>query len=651
MSYIASALNLPMIGRPPVEVSTEIMEFFGRILDIDLSTESWEFSPFAEGQFDSCLGGRGFNVQFLYTHLSPDVDPLDAENILVFSCGLLTGTTAPISSRLHVNARSPLTGLLGSSNVGGRFGTALRHRGIQSLIIHGRAKSPVYFLIDGEHIEIRSAKSIWALDTRATRQQLQQSRPGEKLKIIAIGPGSVNGCLFGCIMTDGDHAAGRTGLGTVMGAKNLKAIVIGGQPPKNPYQSRTAGHEAIKQYVSRIKNSAHYRELSTYGGAGYVQWADDLGVLGTRNFRQNHFEATKNIDGRQLISKVKRRHGCPRCPIQCKAELEFSDGKLKGQTVARPEFEPMLSLGARCGLEDLDTLVYLDNLCSSLGIDSISAGAAIAFAMDLYDRGIIGTEDTNGLELCWGNGQAMETLIRQMAYGEGFGAVLAQGVRRAARLIGRGAQRYAAHVKGLELAGYHPGNIMGTALGYAVAARGADFNDVYASMEYNWLPEKAVKEFGTRKAVDLDSIHGKAALVRRAMIVSIVLDCLGLCKVPALSLIGAYDLVGEAQLVTALTGRKVSASRLFEVGERILNLERLFNLEHGAGRADDCLPDMFFEKDYNSGKQPSKPRAWMEPMIQEFYSLMGWDEQGRPTMEKMAQLDILSNSGITNTAA
>ncbi len=617
------------------------MDFFGRILDIDLDTQSWKLAPFAEALFDSCLGGRGFNVEFLYHRLAPGADPLGAENTLVFSCGLLTGTAAPASSRLHVNARSPLTGLLGSSNVGGRFGTALHRCGIQSLIIRGRAKSPVYLFIGAQRIELRSAQSIWALDTRDSRQQLQQTRGSEKLEIITIGPGSQNGCLFGCIMADGGHAAGRTGLGTVMGAKNLKAIVVGGSWKKIPSPSRSAGQGAIRQYVRRIKNSANFRTTSIYGGAGDVQWADDLGILATRNFRQNHFEAVANIDGRKLTNNVKRRHGCPRCPIQCKAELEFSTGRLKGLKTVRPEFEPMLALGARCGLDDLETLIYLDNLCSSLGIDSISAGGVIAFAMDLYERGIIGPEDTQGLDLDWGNGQAMETLIRQMAYGEGFGAVLGQGVRRAARIIGGGAQQYAFHVKGLELAGYHPNNIMGTALGYAVATRGADFNDVYACLEYRWPPEKAAKEFGTRRAVDLDSIHGKAGLVRRAMIVSTVLDCLGLCKVPALCLIGTYDLAGEAQLVSALTGRAISASRLFEIGERILNLERLFNLEHGAGRADDCLPEMFFEKDYSTGKPPSKPHGWMEPMIQEFYSLMGWDEQGRPTTEKMAQLNIL----------
>jgi aldehyde:ferredoxin oxidoreductase len=311
----------------------------------------------------------------------------------------------------------------------------------------------------------------------------------------------------------------------------------------------------------------------------------------------------------------------------------------------------MLSLGSKCGLNDMDTLVYLDNLCTRLGIDNISAGSTIAFAMDLYDRGIINSDDTGGLDLSWGNGKAMETLIRQMVSGEGFGAILARGVYRAAQAIGRGAEQYAPHVKGLELSGYHPDNIMGTALGYTVASRGADFNDIYATMEYKWLPEEKIEELGSPRAVDLKSIHGKAELVRRSMIIGVVLDSLGLCKLPALCLICTYDLVAEAELAAALLGEALDASKLFSAGERIVNLERLFNLKHGASHTDDRLPDMFFEKDYNAGQKPSKPHAWMEPMKQEFYFVMGWDVEGRPTAEKLAELGIDPIPYVTQPAA
>jgi len=616
------------------------MDFLGQVLEIDLSKRTWEFRPFPAELTRQYLGGRGFNVQYLYANLPQDCDPLAPENILMFSCGLLTGTAAPASSRLHINALSPLTGILGSSNVGGGFGAQLRACDIQSLVIRGKAPEPVYLWIDGDTVEIRSAKSLWGLDTWQTDEQLKTKLGSPKLKIMTIGPGAENGVLFGCIMTDCDHAAGRTGMGTVMGSKNLKAIVIKEPEQKKPMPASANGNEAVKRYVRQIKNSPHYKTFKKHGGAGYVKWADDLGILATRNFQTNTFEAADQIDGKNLTDKITRTRGCFRCPVQCKAELRFTSGRFKGEKGFRPEFEPMLSLGPKCGLSDLDTLVHLDNLCSRLGIDSISAGNAIAFAMDLYERHILTPDDTGGLDLAWGNGQSMEALIKQMASGRGLGAVLGQGVRRAAQIIGRGSEHYAAHVKGLELSGYHPDNMMGTALGYTVASRGADFNDVYSAIENKWLPDEPSDEFGAPKASDLKSIHGKAELVRRAMIVGTVIDSLGLCKVPALSLICAYDLVAETELAAVLTGQPFKVADLFAAGERIVNTERLFNLRCGAGEADDRLPDMFFDKEYNSGRQPSKPSEWMEPMKKKFYSVMGWDEHGRPTAAKLKELGI-----------
>jgi aldehyde:ferredoxin oxidoreductase len=627
------------------------MAFLGQILDIDLSTGIWNFFPFSEKRARKFLGGRGLNVKLLYENLPPGIDPLGSDNILIFSCGLLTGTAAPASARLHINALSPLTGLLGSSNVGGAAGAKLRSCGIQQLIIRGKASKPVYLWISGDSIEVRNAKSLWGLDTWQTQERIKSNLGSDKLKILTIGPGGENGTLFGCIMTGRDHAAGRTGMGTVMGSKNLKAIVIKGQKQKIPFRFKSNGHEAIKQYVSQMKNSPHYEGIVKHGGAGYVKWADDLGILSTFNYRQNHFDAADLIDGKNLEKNITRSHGCHHCPVHCKADLEFHYNDAEPQQAVRPEFESMLALGAKCGLRDLRALVMLDNLCSRLGLDTISTGNAIAFAMDLYDRGILTIADTGGLDLTWGNAEAMEKLILQMVYGKGIGGILSHGVRRAAKSIGRGAEKYAPHIKGLEMAGYHPYNIMGTALGYSVSSRGADFADIYATMEYKWLPEDASKAFGTPQAVDLYSIHGKAQLVRRAMIVGIVLDSLGLCKVPALCLICSFDLVSEADLTAALTGWSVNVSELFTFGEKIANLERLFNLRHGASEVDDRLPNMFFEKDYNSGKEPSKPHEWMEPMIKEFYSVMGWDERGMPTPEKLAELGISPVDFPTQTAA
>ena len=613
--------------------------YTGRVLEVDLTRKSWRFRPYPGEWMQRVLCGRGFNVRMLYDDVRKGTDPLGPDNPLIVSCGLLTGTIAPASSRVHFNALSPLTGLLGSSNVGGGLGNAMRTSGLQTLILRGACDQPSYLLIDGDSIRIMDARTLWGLDAWETLVRLRNQHGNETAELFVIGPGGEKRVRYACILTDLDHAAGRTGLGAVMGAKMLKAVVISGRNRRamdQPAYQRTA----MKHYIRQIRRSSHARFFSTYGGAGYVKWADDMGILATRNYRQNRFEAVDEIDGTRLRSNVIRARGCYRCPVKCKAELRFDHPRFAGVPATRPEFEPMVNLGSKCGLADLEALVYVDNLCSRLGIDSISTGNAIAFAMDLFDRKILTIVDTGGLDLSWGNGDAMETLIRQIAARQGLGSVLALGVRRAAEIIGKGAEDLAPHVKGLELSAYHPYNIMGTALGYAVSNRGGDYNNVYASLEYGWSAEKASHEFGTPMAVDITSIFGKAPLVRRASLVNIVLDCLGLCKVPALSLIGDFDLENEAELATAVTGQPWDAGLLFQIGERIMNLERLFNIRHGARGEDDRLPRMFFSREYISGNNPAQPPDWMEPMLLEFYRVMGWDEGGCPRPETLTRLGI-----------
>ena len=611
------------------------MNDLGQILHVDLAEKKVFVEPFASDVVDSFIGGRGFNVWHLYNHLPVNTGPLSPENILMLSCGFLTGSSAPTASRLHFNALSPLTGILGSSNVGGYAGAWLRSCGLYSVAIKSKASHPVYLYISENNVEIMDARSLWGLDTLATQENIKKQLNNAKVKILAIGPGGENGARFACIMTDKDHAAGRTGMGAVMGAKNLKAIVIA-RGSQKPFQiGSQAARDAVKRYVIKIKDSAEYKLFSEYGSAGYVKWAHEMGIMGAKNYRQTKFTPIDQVDGKRLKKNVIRSSGCFRCPVQCKADLWFRKGESGEWTATRPEFEPMINLGAKCGVSDLETIVRLDNLCSRLGLDSTSTASVIAFAMDLYEREILSRQDTGGLDLSWGNGEAMEVLIRQMATCEGFGKILAQGVRRAAAIIGNGADNYAAHVKGLELTAYHPGAILGTALGYAVSSRGGDYNNVYACIEYGWPKDKATKEFGTPDAVDIKKAGGKGRLVRRSVLVNIILDCLGLCKVPALSLLGAFDLNYEAELATTLTQHRISAKDLFKAGERIAALERLFNLRHSPANSVDGLPSMFFKKK----NQPLTPGS-LSRMIGEFYEAMGWDETGHPMDYKLNELGI-----------
>jgi aldehyde:ferredoxin oxidoreductase len=608
-------------------------------VQIDLSRNTCSRSPYPEKDLEAFSCGRGYNVAYLSRHLAPDADPLHPDNILAISCGLLTGTTAPASSRVHLSALSPQTGLLGSSSVGGYFGAALRAAGIQSLVITGRARDPSLLWIHENKVEILGARDLWGLDTWMTEEGIREKFAPSKITSLAIGPAGEHVTAFACVVGDREHAAGRTGMGAVMGSKLLKAIVVQ-RPTRFPASRSSRERAVIDRYVRLTRKSREFEPLSKYGGAGYMKWADDMGILATRNYRSNHFEGADRIDSRNLAPYKRRSTGCYRCPVQCKAELYFHEGMHRGMRGVRPEFESTAALGARCGLDNIQDIVFLDNLCTRLGIDTISAAGAIAFVMDLFERGILSQKDVEGLDLHWGNAKAMETLITQMAQREGFGNILSQGLRKAAEIIGRNAIRYAPQVKGLDLSAYHPSHIMGTALSYAISSRGGDFNQVYPSIEYAWSPEEAVGKLGDPGAVDITSTQGKSAIVKRAMLVNIALDCLGLCKVPSLSLIRAFDLQIESELVTILTGYETSPDTLFRIAERIAHLERIFNIRHGATTADDRLPEMFLERNRPESIQTPRNPDWLRPMVRDFYRVMGWDEKGVPKQETLHTLAI-----------
>ena len=616
-------------------------DFLGKLLTVDLTNREIEMAEFPEALARRFLGGRGINATLLLEQVGPGTDPLGPENVLILSCGLLTGTEAPASSRLHLGARSPLTGLLGSSNVGGHFGAELRAAGFQSVLIRGRAARPAVLWLHGGQAEIRDAGDLWGQDAWATQDHLRETLGEARAKIMAIGPGGENGVRYACIMTGRGHAAGRTGLGAVMGAKNLKAIAVSRNPFRNPFSRRKRVSKAralVKQYVERIRQAPRYETYARYSNSAYVTWAREAGILATRNYRGTQFEGAERIDGRQMIKYVTRTQSCHRCPVHCKAEVKVPEGRFAVEG-DRPDIEPIVALGSKCGLDDVEALLYLYNLAGRLGIDVISTGGALAFAMELYERGILTDEDTGGIELTWGHAEAMETVMRQIARREGLGAVLAEGVVRAARIIGGGAEQYAFHSKGLELTAYDPRGAMGTALGYAVSTRGADFTSVYAIPEYRWDAAQGREVFGSAKAVDRFSTGGKGALVKRCMIVSAILDSLGLCKVPILSVMGDFSLQNEAALASALSGWTFSAADLLSIGERILNVERLFNLRHGATRADDDLPDRFTEEPLPNGPARGATVA-IEPMRRDFYAAMGWDDDGWPTPEKLRELGL-----------
>ncbi len=614
------------------------MVVLGKFLDVNLTDSTIRISDLHEDMVRKFLTGRGLNSWLLYQNVDEAVDPLEPRNILLFSCGLLTGTAAPASSRLHVSSKSPLTGLMGNSNAGGGFAFELKRNGFQCILVRGRADKPVFLFIRDGNAEIRDATSLWGLNTWETEERLKRDLGAERLKIVAIGPGGENLVPFASIMVDHDHTAGRTGMGAVMGSKFLKAIAVRGQEKRLSLD--TSSTSAIKDYIQKIRKAPRFREVSTYGSAIDVRWTHEMGMLATRNYRDVQFEDIDKIEGREIQQYVTRLKSCYRCPVHCKADVTVRKGNFKGMKGTRPEFESVIALGSKCGLNRADAVMYFNDLCGRLGIDTISTGSVIAFAMDLYDRGILTREDTGGLELTWGNQEAMEEVINLIVRREGLGGILCHGVRGGAQIIGRGSERFAYHTKGLELTGYDPRGLFGTALGYAVSERGGDFNSFYATLEYRWSTERAEAEFGTRQAVNRLSPQGKGSIIKRSFLVAAVLDSLGVCKVPALTLIGDFDLKNEAALTSSLTGWNVNAEDLMLVGERIVNLERLFNLRSGAEAKDDTVPDKFIEEAVDQGPAEGS-RVQLEPMVRDFYRIMGWDDAGYPSEEKLASLDLL----------
>ncbi len=596
----------------------------GKRLEVDLTDGRLQAGAIDPDAVHRWLGGRALNVATLLARLHGPIDPLGPDNILLFSCGLLTGSGAPSSSRLHINAVSPLTGMLGSSNIGGHVAEWLADSGYACISVRGAADRPVFLEVDSTGARLRDARDLWELDTHEIEPALATRLGGDDFTALSIGPAGAHRMRFACIVSERDHVAGRTGLGAVMGAKNLKAIVVR-KPARRKRRALWAhGRAAVADYLRQVLQSPDFCIYAELGGAGYVRWADDNGLVGVRNFHQTHFDRAAAIDGARLKEARQRSRGCAHCPVQCKAVLKFTEGRLVGKTAFRPEFEPMLNLGAKCGLDDIQAIVHLDNLCTRLGLDSTSAGTAIAFAMDLNRQGMLPGDLKKGMDLSWGSSDSMVELIEQMARGKGLGGILAQGVRRAARQFGPEAERYAAHVKGLELSAYHPAALLGSALGYAISSRGGDYNNIYASLEHRWTAEQALSAFGTDRALDPGSYEGKAQLVRRAVLVNIMMDSLGICKVPALSMIGTFDLANEARLAAALTGWPLDAAGLFERAEKTAAAERLINLRCGLVAADDTLPEMFF-----SGDGPKLERSGLQRMVRDFYQAMDWTADGK----------------------
>jgi aldehyde:ferredoxin oxidoreductase len=576
------------------------------------------------------LGGRGWAIHYLYKGMDPMADALSPENVLIFATGPLTATPAPTGNRYMVVTKSPLTGALAHSNSGGEFPTWMKRTGFDMFIFEGKSPEPVYLFVNEDQIELRSAAHLWGKDAHETTDILKAETSAEAL-VACIGQAGENLTLMGAIMNDKHRAAARSGVGAVMGSKNLKAVVAMGNknpPLYDPEGMRTLSVNTSKEVGADVKKGSNMR---IYGTSYVPQVTNTLGILPTRNFLQGTFEHVNNIDGDALKNQYLIRHTpCYRCPLSCGRLTEVPDGPYKGKGEG-PEYETISSLGTGCGVSNLAALVKANYLCNEYGMDTITTGMTIAAAMEMYEKGYI-SEEIIGMPLKFGDHDAMIAMIKLMAFREGFGEDLAQGSYRLAEKYGH--PEVAVTTRKQEFPGYDPRGAQGMGLLYATSNKGA------SHMEGDVAYEEV---FGTPIKEDPFSIEGKPELVNHFQNSFALIDSAGLCVFVALRYVFSKDRMifplRLSEMMAYTTGEGYTAEEVLKAGERVYNLERMFVLK--AGSTVDTLPPRMLNEPLPDG--PAKGMvSQLDKMLPEYYKIRGWDEKGYPTKEKLEELGLPS---------
>jgi aldehyde:ferredoxin oxidoreductase len=608
--------------------------YMGNVLRVDLSKNKTTVHELSNVLARNFIGGRGLNSKVLYDEVGPDVDPLSSDNLLIFGVGPLNGTLSPCSSKWTVTAKSPLTGIIGDGCSGSRFGAEIKYAGFDQIIIKGKAKHPVYLWIDDGTVEIRDASHIWGKTTVETEKTIKQELGDQEIQAAYIGPAGEKLVKIACVMSNLYRTAARTGIGAVMGSKNLKAVAIRGGKDVDVADPQ-AFEEAVLDAKRKIRADWMYDVYAAKGTPALVDWLNAQGGLSTKNYEFGTFDKAGDINAETFLKKHKHHTiACFGCPIHCTHYFmeEYGQGKL--------EFAHLFALGALCLNGDLSSILENISLASDLGLDIISLGSIIAFAMECYEKELITMKDLDGIELTWGNHDAMNELIKLIANRKGFGDVLAEGVRKASQTIGKGAEEFAQHAKGLESCCQNLPK-KGWVLAYATATRGSDHLRGMENIEgIESRKEKAIEIFGTPAVLDLLSIEGKPMLIKWHQDLLAVVDSLETCKFncDVLYALGPEEL---ANLFSTATGWKIDGKELLTIGERIYNVEQMFNVREGISRKDDVPPSRMFNP-LTSGRYKGSQVTPDElyKMLDEYYGLRGWDKNGIPTKQKLKELNI-----------
>jgi aldehyde:ferredoxin oxidoreductase len=609
--------------------------YHGRILRVDLSQARVSIEEPDEVFYRRYLGGAGLVAYYLLKEVPPGTDPLDPENRLVFACGPLTGVPLAGSGRNAIGARSPLTGAMGEADVGGFWGAELKAAGFDATVVQGQARSPVYLWVHDGEAELRSADHLWGLENKETHSAIRQELGEKRARIALCGPAGENLVRYAAIVADLKHVAGRTGLGAVMGSKKLKAIAVRGTG-----RAPMAEPDRVGELARWLR--ANYRDLMgkfpDMGTGVSVIPYNSMGCLPVHNFRDGHLEGADAI-GREGMAEqvVVRMESCYACAVSCKKVVDLQEPYHVDPAYGGPEYETAVSIGSNCGVADVYAVSKASERLNALGLDSISAGGTIAFAMECFENGLLTPGDTGGLELRFGNAGAVLEMIEAIAAREGIGDLLAEGTKRAAERIGKGTERFAVHVKGQELPYHDPRIQHGLGLGYAVSYTGADH--CHNAFDRGYEQEAtmdSVRNLGVLETMAATSLGPeKVRAVLYGSLREHLNNCLGLC----MFLPYRNDQVVEA--VQAVTGWQTSTWELWKSAERLLTMARAFNVRHGFTPSDDCLPPRMAETLGEDGPgMPIDPAA-VEAALPLYYEMMGWDPQtGMPRHAKLYELDI-----------
>jgi aldehyde:ferredoxin oxidoreductase len=618
--------------------------YAGRVLRVDLTSGEIRREKTDPDEAMKAIGGRGLNSWRLHEELKRNVDPLSPENMLLIGVGPLTGTLFSTSAYMTISGKSPLTGILGDSAAGGHFGPEIKAAGYDQIVITGRSEKPCYLLVADDRVEIREAGHLWGKDIFETSKALRRELADNAFQVAAIGPAGENLVKFATVACNNSRVCGRTGMGCLFGAKNLKALAVRGTGSLSV--ADTEGYAGLcRELDRRIMAHPEYDRRRELGSTLLMTALNRLGILPTDHFQRGIAGYVDEVSGEKLaeVYKVKNK-SCYNCNIHCSRYYMTEDDESEG-----PEFETLCSYSSRIGNRDLRFALRMAAYLNRMGMDSLSSGETIGWAMECVQRGLLTREDLGGMDFTWGNKETIEKIVPMIVRREGIGDAFAEGTRSLAQRFGRGTGEYAFHVKGLDMICGDPRGLKAFGLTYAIASRGADHLRAEPFFELTERYEESEKRFGTREAADRLSDQGKAVLVEFTERQALLTDCLTMCKNVGLSM-DILDFDFASRLLKAGTGLDFTPERVDAALKGIIDADRRLNLSFGIDSSQDTLPGRFTHEPLKEGASKGQVVPVKE-MVREYYRLRGWDTQGRPKQADEKRPSAAFSSSLIPTRA